>query len=1245
MSKKADLILFDRGKGIVTITEEALKVYGNDLGAYADMINRKTGLWDSVNLLFPSSIAVVQDKLIEINKLASVRVFPDKDRNDVNIIPPLKQGEKLKDNKGETIDFSGFQKSGDMFISKKWTRCPFAGEGFAPDDLPRMDGDKENPKAAEIYKAFAKNWEEDNTSVIIDNFKDKNGRLDASVYLDQLDEQELKCLASDIKATGYWSDKNLFPGNKKNKEDYQEYISQYLAEEMEGPRHNEYVFKHLCLDSAFNGDKFGILAEDQRRRTLTLDTDVVSFRTLDRAINENLRTDGYIKDNLKFESRSGGRQEVYLDMLKQQEERERNLEKGETMPKNRFILRSVEFAGEISPLLGERQEARINEAILKRESQMKGGQTVSPEEIQAMRDMANAELLGNMSNLRTVRINSPVILKNMFRNNEYIEDLYMGDNVENVDDFAFKNSLISRVHGGRGVRRYGTMAMAQTIIDDKDRLSLEPGKDTISDYLKTPYRENTKRSGFWKGSQEESYKGIKFMDPDAFRNVEEFGDGSFMNSGLRVGHSSSCTQNVNQVRCSEKLKKVGKFALFNTNLEGASVTTIGDNLLFDEYSFGYNRHFEKVSFGDSASGRGGVDYAVNAFAYSGISGLKSEDRYMRTEGCDELRIDKKAKYGQRAFAYANIKKIAIGAAAVGGLAKAAFAGCFSIRQITVPESIGTILISPFQLAGAAASLLYRHTLKPYVDRALKKWLNHDPDGFYSTADKLGRDNPDALAPVPAGPSPDSPEPEPGLPGPPEPDRRPDPGNKETIDNDVFQDKSGGKLAWLMFMELYKMASQRGLGVDDYLDSMNRKPDEGLVATTDYTEINDDLALETKDPENPQRGYPQKVLDLVRFSEKNGVRTPAVALPPAKDDSIVATGDRLNTHINGYDEEGNKSAVTVLSTTPVEIDHSLSPEAQDKSGSVVLSLTDDEMRKFYLERTGVDITKPDFNSQDILKLCGHLGDIAKEDYAKYMDIAKTCTCEYLYRREAKGNDKEANSIYQNGMKQLFTKSVLDQIADTNGLSAAMEKQRRNPDSILLDDGTKIDCSWNKVRGKDEFAFSISTTRPIETGMTRAQMLKKYPFVCEKSEALGRCHLYKSHPAYQELLSKYRSSMVKPFMGDIGDSNLGIKYDKKSDTYSMFIVNKTYKTNIPTTMDAEKLLDFTSYMANSMVGCMAFGDKPCGIRPNRNWHTIGMKFEGMSQRKALASVGIGISKSPQPGLGGQERSKEKSYSRGL
>ena len=597
-----------------------------------------------------------------------------------------------------------------------------------------------------------------------------------------------------------------------------------------------------------------------------------------------------------------------------------------------------------------------------------------------------------------------------------------------------------------------------------------------------------------------------------------------------------------------------------------------------------------------------------------------------------------------------MKKLAIKTARVGNIAKNAFAGCFQIRSITFPESVGTILIAPFQLAGAIGSLLYRHTLKPYVDRTLARWLKGDPKSFYSTVDKLGRDIPSDDEEMKKEKEDTVKELEElaskGTDLAPSKGTSPSAGKEADVpdlaDKDLAKESDTMKqFKWLLFIELYKMAMQKGLSVDEFLDTLNPAIEkEDLVEITDYTEITDVDAKETIDPENPQRKYPKEVFEHLQFREKeNGVVAPVLALPESINDETLTGSERSNMHISGYDSAGNKSSVAVISSVPAELDVI---QNRDSDKLITLALSDKEFRDFYLKRTGVDVTNENTPDRDIQKVYDAINGIAVDEYNKYMEIAKKCTCEYLYRREALENTKSASDVYQRGVKKLFTKSMLEQIAGNAGVCKDMEKSRRSPSSIILSDGTMVDCSWNKVRGKDEFAFSVSTTRPVETGMSKEELLKKYPFVCEKNEALGKCYLYKSHPQYQELVRKHGADMIKPFPGEAGESELKLRYDKKSDKYSLFMVNKSYSTNVPTTLDAKQLTDFTVYMAHDMVNNMAYVGNPARLSPNMTWDGLRKKYDGIPRETVLKVMGITKDKSS---LQSPSMEKKKSFGREL
>ena len=1279
MSKDKDLFSVNSYKRLFTITEEAVEKYGNNLRGYLDKIKEETKGWELVNLVFPSTIAVEPEALAEIARLENVRVF-NSNKVETHFTRPLAEGELIRNKAGQPVVFSGYQAEQDIVIQDTFDRCPFTTrldfKSLADNDVTDMTGSE--TKKDITYTDFHENWRKDDISVLVDNFRNTDGDFDVSTYLSQLSDNEVKRLVKHISKEHFSGTtlpmtpiKRPNFSDEENKADLdyvtkcREYLSEVSSNSTKNNRINEYIFKHLCLDSYFNNDAYGILKEDHDRRTLTLDTEVVSTRTLDAMIDQNLRGDGYIKDNVKIKSKDGTHQQVYLDMFEEQKAKEREQFKWadekingrsdgiiggakktlETLlgvkkrpvpermkiPSNRFILRSVEVENEIETVLGKKQEEQIKKELADRDAKMKGGLSTSEADMQAMIDLKNKDLFDGLNSLRTARFNSPVVPKNLFRENEAIEDVYLGDNVEVVDDFAFKNSLIERVHGGKNVRRYGKQAFAQTTKEDNCDFKCNDDPDEIKKYMERPYRDNTDKSGFLKSTQDKNYKGVTFLDTAAFLNTEEIDDGAFMNSKLKVGtHNKHKKETLNAIRASKKLKKIGDFGLFHADVETITATTTNSHLKIGDYGCAYNSELDTVDFRENEDGSKGVDYSPSSFAHCGESGVRNKDRSLRTEGHNELVINTHDKIHKRAFMCANIRKIKFAAGFAGHVAKSAFAGCFNVNQITVPESIATILITPFQLAGAIAGLLYRHTLKPYVDRALAKWLKKDPDDFYGTADQFGRDLPGNKEEIEKGKELALREIEMNAEAGTELEvskgTNLESEGKEPTEETALAPESDFKkqFVWFMFMELVKKSMQRGLTTDEYLDSLGKPAleKEDLVEITDYTELSDVDSKESKDPDNPQRKYPDKLFDYLRFEKKDGINVPHLSLPQDAEDSIISKDDRSNVHISQSKEEGS-SGITVLTTTPAELDKPALP-SPDKA--VTLSLSDEEMKKFYLTKTGVDITDDKAPFEEIQKVYDKLLDIAKDDYNKYMEIAKKCTCEYLYRREAKGNTKSASEIYQRGVRKLFTKSMLEQIAFTSPLRSELEKNDRSPYSLILNDGTKVDCSWNKVRGKDEYNFQMYTTRPVDAGLTKKELLKKYPFICENNEALGKCYLYTSHPEYQELLKKQSADMIKPFPGDAGDSSLKIKYDKKTDKYSLFVVNKSFGTKVPTTLDAQQLSDFSIYMANSMVSCMAFEGNSFGLRPNTSWENTHNRYRGMSQNAVFKTMGIRKEKEP-------------------
>ena len=1265
-------ILFNKDSRLVTITEDALEKYGHNLKDYLDIIKEKTGNWKHVNIMFPSSIAVDPEVLSQIDKLTAVRVFESEDRKDTTFTRPLEKGELLRNKAGHPIVFSGFRMGKDIVIEDEKKRVPFTNKyefrTIADTDIDRVSETGATKKDG-IYNEFNKLWKKDNTSVLVDNFRNSRGDIDVSQYLSQLSDNEAIRLARNLERNvkdveksptstiKFVDNKNAVNAEAKKNlaEQCRTYIAQCSRESTSGNRINEYIFKHLCVDSYFNNDKFGILKEDHDRRTLTLDTEVVSGRTLNYAINKNLEGAEYIKDNLKFENKDGGPQSIILDMLEEQRAKERdwaekNKDNPNAVPPRKFILRSVEMNSEINTMLGEKQENEIKKVLEERDKRLKGGLSTSEKDIQALIDLKNKELFDGCTNLTKASFNCPVVPKHIFHDNEYLDETHFGEKVEVVDDFSFKNCTLKVVGGGENVRIYGNQTFAQTTkADDFDFHAPKDSKE-YREYFETPFREDRKKHGHLKTTQEAGYKGIAFLKTGSFLNVEETGTAAFLNSKLKVGtllHHEKET--VNRVLLSEKAKKIGACSFMNTDIEGFGASTINDHLRFEHYALAGNKDLEYLCNGKTRDGSNGVDYGDGVCQGAGQSGIKKESRSLKTEGKDHLEIRKGDKCQRRAFFCANVKKLAIMGAAAGNIAKNAFAGCFQIRSITFLESVGTLLITPFQLAGAIGSLLYRHTLKPYVDRTLARWLKGDPKTFYSTVDKLGRDIPSddeemkkekedtvkeieelASKGTDLVPSKDK-----------SPSLKEEANVPDLADKDLTKESDSMKqFKWMLFIELYKMAMQKGLSVDEFLDTLKPSIEkDDLVEITDYTEITNVDAKETIDPENPQRKYPKEVFDHLQFRKKeNGVVAPVLALPESINDETLSGGERSNMHITGYDNDGNKASVVLLSSIPAELD---AMRDMDSDKLITLSLSDKEFKDFYLSRTGVDVTNENTPDRDIQKVYDSLNGIAVDEYNKYMGIAKKCTCEYLYKKEALENTKSANEIYQKGVKKLFTKSMLEQIAGNAGMRRDMEKAGRSPDSIILSDGTKVDCSWNKVRGKDEFAFSMSTTRPVETGMSKEELLKKYPFVCEKNEALGKCYLYKSHSQYQELVSKHSADMVKPFPGEAGESSLKLRYDKKSDKYSLFMVNKSYSTNVPTTLDAKQLTDFTVYMANDMVSNMAYVGNPAGISPNKTWDGIRKTYEGVPRETVFKVMGITKDKAPA----GQSMEKKKSVGREL
>ena len=598
--KYEDKILVNKDSRLITITEDALAKYGHNLKDYLSIIKEKTGNWKHVNIMFPSSIAVDPEVLSQIDRLAAVRVFESEDRQDTTFTRPLEKGELLRNKAGHPIVFSGFRMGKDIVIEDEKKKVPFVNRyeyrTIADTDIDRIS-EKGTTKKDVIYNDFNNLWRGNNTSVLVDNFRNSRGDIDVSQYLSQLSDNEAIRLTRHLEEK-FWnlgkapktnlnSAKENHMDKKTVAEQCRDYISQATRMSTKSNRINEYIFKHLCVDSYFNNDKFGILKEDHDRRTLTLDTEVVSGRTLSYAINKNLEGAGYIKDNLKLENKNGGPQSIILDMLEEQKANEKdwaekNKDNPNAVPPRKFILRSVEMNSEILTMLGEKQENEVKKELEERDKRLKGGLSTSEKDIQALIDLKNKELFDGCTNLREASFNCPVIPKHIFHDNEYLDEAHFGDKVEVVDDFSFKNSTVKFVRGGRNVRRYGDQTFAQTTKADDFDFHAPKDSAEFREYLKTPFREDTKRHGYFKTTQEERYKGVSFVNTDAFLNVEETGTATFINSNMKVGTQlRHQKETINTVHCSEKLKKVGACSFMNTGIEGLGASTVYDHLRFE----------------------------------------------------------------------------------------------------------------------------------------------------------------------------------------------------------------------------------------------------------------------------------------------------------------------------------------------------------------------------------------------------------------------------------------------------------------------------------------------------------------------------------------------------------------------------------------------------------------------------------------------------------------------------------------
>lgn len=1278
--KKQELYFFSDEIGRqVTFTPKALEVLGTDMQAFVDIVKERSEDWERVSIVLPSTIAIDPGLLKSIKNLEAVRVYNHNDE-ELHFTRPLADDEVLKNGKDEPIFFSGYSKPNDVIVEPKRDRIPFTDTVGSVEirdtdvrrQYPAKKGEKpeasKSPTRDSYYEEFGQNWLNDSTTVLVDNFRVEGGRVDVSSYIDKLEDEQLYRLTRDIKTQLCPQGIGITFTKNTTADECREYIAKVLGDDENGKkRSGEYILKHMYLDSFLNGDNLGLVKEDHDRRTVTLERDVVTFRTLDEALQRNLDGPGYMKDNINITSSSGEPQKVYLDMFEKQKWTERNSDG--KMPDNRLIVRSVEMNVDYELVLGDRQRQEVEKTLDKMSAELPRGEELSKEKVEAVRNLKNADLLHGLESLKTVRMDTEKVPENMFRENECITDLYLGDRVREIGDFAGKNSLIERVHGGEHIKDYGRMCFAQTILDDDDPLDFDPKDGNLKRYTERPYRSDTKKSGRLNGTQKRRFEGLTMVSGKTFLNAK-VGDGAFMNSDLSIVHHkhinkgmrdetpSEVRPTTNVVTFGHDAQGVGKMAMWNTAVEGVCAPDGNEHLVVEEYGFGLTKHLRHMSFSGS-----GVVVKDGGFFGSG-SGAISNPHGLRMEGHDELLLCKGMKCGERAFAWSMIKKLGIGASCVGGIARSAFAGCFMASQITVLESVLQIYTAPFQLAGIIGVALYRHSLKPYVDRALTRWLKSDPNSFHATVDELGRD-------IDNGVESDGPDAEGETPEEKKQELRdevklieervtkgnelevrkdkvstetkkdlPDLGDKdvERVDGDV------GRFAWLLFMKLYAKAMQRGLTVDAYLDDLDRRlhPEDGkggLVETTDYTEISGEIGHDTKDPENPQRTYPEGVFEKLRFNVRDGIKKPALSLPPGTEDEAVAKCDGIETHVNSVSKDGVQPNLAVLGTISTELSEQKDLEAQNRY--VVLSIGEKEMRSEMMKHTGVDIGKGDLDGKEFQAIGNSLGELVRDKYAEYMDIARNTTKEYLYRREAKDNTKSASEVYQSGVKQVFMMSMLDQIDGVAGIKTRMEHSGQNPDSILLSDGTKVDCSWHKIRGQDEYAFSVTTTRPIEKGMTKEEMLERYPFITEKSPALGRAYVYKGNEHYQALVDKHSADMPKPYYGkDIdGESSIGFKYDRKSDTYSVFAVSRTNPQRVPTTLDAEGLVDFLVANANKTVNSLSFSD--VGIKPNRRWLETSDWAQSYRPEKVfepLRQKARGIEPEKRPG-------KTDSFSRGL
>lgn len=1117
--------------GTVRINPETAKTYDS----FSEVIEACPEIKTASGIYLPSTISVSTEDMTKMESLKAMRIYPVDNRNPM-ILESKANNNQFRNAAGQDVHIS-----------------------YNVDGVERDI----NPPSKKPER-----------EIIVNNFT--HGEF-AAYAQKVLDSPELKKVFSSIDINNL-----VFLSNPENK-------NGRITEE-ENSIEARLARQFSDLDRRTNG-AIGINKEDESRRSIIFTNEVISYRTVRGALDENAGENKYTKDSLVFRSPVNDKgepvpQKIYNDAL--------DPLKHDMDISKKFNLRegfSIEFSGETEIIAGHKSEAYIQDALKQYDKDQAAGRKV-PDTCPVTEKTEAFRLLDQLSSLSHVKFDVINVPGYMLKGNENNISVEFTDKVKTVGDCMMKNSNVDTIFGGKNIEVIGKQALAFTDLDDKE--TFERTKDPAK------YAAYTKKAAL---PLIKDKKDVVWHGSEGFHHLVNLETAAFAHSGLMLDDGNPIN---NMIRPGSNFKKLGAAAGMGTNVSGIANERPHEKMILGDYGFANARNLTSIHFGRTVKGDRHTDYPWGFAQGSGMGqpGFKKKTRPISSrEGNDSVEIHRDDRVQSLAFAKANVQKLAV---ASKNIAAGAFVGCFHLKEVTFKKSLLYLVLAALAGVGMMSKKLYDLTLADSVNRKLEgrrlkneryEWNKR----YETTADPIDRD-------IYPGPNTKSKEGKETSEERTDTEKTPDNDIDETVYNDfddVFFEKDIDDPVYIPHEEPEEPHDSREADVSPHDDTPDTEPE---TDRTEQDETHEEKEISEIDPDidSPHEKFDEQEnkesVPLKEMPEESSGRQ----IPFQPDEKFIEHQEKLGTPLNSpevIEERRNQEVVTYKNGETIPLPTTLSEsdkqELNDRISDAVNSLNtgnDDASHAFVegykdLGNGVVRITCDEKDEREFLKnirplvehpeSCTTLTDCMKnmseKDILNVQNFSLRRELEkHLYTRDTLENEYGSNRIVNRAVKHQFVNSFAFQLAEDGGATKTMKDG--HPSAILTKDGVKIEASYGKVRYSDKHYIKFTATKEIESGLSARQLEKKFPWISKN----GKVNYGTTDERYDRILGECRKVMPMPFASP-GQGSFGYKlsHNSKTDTYSVFVVASDNSTPVSKYTKAEDIVHLCRSKANMMI----------------------------------------------------------------